>query len=650
MSQHELIWSQEKFEVLDYLPEGTLVLRHDFTVLFWNRCLEDWTGIAREDITNTKIDERFAQFADPLTAMRIKNVMEGGPPAVFSAHLHKQMIPCTLPNKQLRIQHTIVTSVPNHDQSGFVALLTLKDVTELVRQSTEYRHMRDQALEEIKAREKVEAELRASQRRFALLVEQSPAAIIEKDVDSKVIGWNAAAEQMFGYCADEVLGHDSFDLLQAQLSDDKIEALKKKMSLAFIYGVNDNITKAGERITSEWYNVPVTDDNNEVISLVSFAFDVTHRTEMENALRQSEGRNRALLEAIPDIIFRVNSNGQVLDASYPAWSKSEAEDSIGKSLHDLFPEVVVDQYFQCIAATHTSSQTQHHEYQLQDDRGWRDYEVRLVASGADEVVVIVRDVTERKQAERAALQVKVEQERRQVLANFIQTASHEFGTPLSIINTSLYLMEKTVEGNGRLSERVQTIQHEADNIQRLVNQLTTMTRLDGYSEPNVSSPQVSLNEIARNAHVNLHSVADTCDITVETDFVPDMPFIAGNVMDLQTAVNNVVENALRFTLPGGQVTLRTRKTATLVALDVIDTGIGIDPDEHELVFQSFYRADKARSTRGFGLGLTIARKIIELHNGTIELDSTLGVGSTFTLSLPLPATPGVGSRNVQTGN
>ncbi len=105
---------------------------------------------------------------------------------------------------------------------------------------------------------------------------------------------------------------------------------------------------------------------------------------------------------------------------------------------------------------------------------------------------------------------------------------------------------------------------------------------------------------------------------------------------LQSALIHLLNNAITYTPPGGQVTLRTRTHEHTNYIDVIDTGIGIDPQYQSVIFDLFYRLDDARSlnTGGVGLGLSIARLVAEAHGGSITVVSTLGQGSTFTLSLP----------------
>jgi PAS domain S-box-containing protein len=152
-----------QFSILDHVPVGCFVLRSDLVVLYWNSCLEDWTGVSRKKIIGTNIDEHFSHLKAPKYAGRLQNIFEGGPPTIFSSQLHKFIIPATLPTGKPRIQHTTVTAVRNVNNDGFYALFVIQDVTDLTERMQDYRQMRDQALVEIKERQQAQ---KALQRRL----------------------------------------------------------------------------------------------------------------------------------------------------------------------------------------------------------------------------------------------------------------------------------------------------------------------------------------------------------------------------------------------------------------------------------------------------------------------------------------------------
>ncbi len=153
---------EEKFSLLDRVPVGVCVLRKDLIILFWNSCLEEWTNIRRQQILKTKITTHFPHLNHPKYLVRLQQIFTGGPPTIFSSQIHKYFLPAPLPDGKLRIQQTTVTAVPTV-AGEIYALLVIQDVTDLTQRIHEYRVMRDQALEEIKERKRIEEEHKHTQ-------------------------------------------------------------------------------------------------------------------------------------------------------------------------------------------------------------------------------------------------------------------------------------------------------------------------------------------------------------------------------------------------------------------------------------------------------------------------------------------------------
>ncbi|MFC1601419.1 diguanylate cyclase [Candidatus Sumerlaeota bacterium] len=162
----ELQIAAERFDILDRPLVGVAVIREDGCVLFWNKCLEEWTGIPRADIVGTKIDNHFTHLRQPKYSALLESVFQGGPPVIFSSQLHKHIFPSPLPDGQLRIQHTTVRAVPAPGENGSYALLTVEDVTELTLRNRQARALHDKALEELELRKQTEEKLREANRKI----------------------------------------------------------------------------------------------------------------------------------------------------------------------------------------------------------------------------------------------------------------------------------------------------------------------------------------------------------------------------------------------------------------------------------------------------------------------------------------------------
>jgi PAS domain S-box-containing protein len=256
--------------------------------------------------------------------------------------------------------------------------------------------------------------------------------------------------------------------------------------------------------------------------------------------------------------------------------------------------------------------------------------------GRELVLGIDRDITDRKLAEQRQLDLTLERERTVILSNFIRDASHEFRTPLSIIKTNLYLLAQTPAPEKR-DLYISGIDEQADGILTLVESLVTMARLD--ANPGFQSLPVDLNQLLRSVVMSRqHQIAEN-GIEIEYSLRVDLPVIQGDTAGLSDAFRHILDNALRYTPSGGRILLRTAREANCAVVEIQDSGKGIDSKDLPHIFERFYRVDYARSTRGFGLGLSIAQKIIQEHGGQIEAESEVGKGSLFRVKLPNTAYP-----------
>ncbi len=235
-----------------------------------------------------------------------------------------------------------------------------------------------------------------------------------------------------------------------------------------------------------------------------------------------------------------------------------------------------------------------------------------------------QEILERRYIERQLMQLKLEKERVELLASFIQDASHQFRTPLTIIRTNLDILCRQMDVDPKTNHYATGIHHEINAIVELVDSLTYMARLDTNSA--LRRQGIDLNDVARDVYM---AYGERETFVLEPSERPVI--VIGDRQYLRRAVIELVKNALQFTPADGTITLRVERGGVIA---VSDSGSGIHPDEQPLVFHRFYRADKARTTRGFGMGLAIVQKIAELHNGRVELESVPGQGSTFILTLP----------------
>ena len=250
---------------------------------------------------------------------------------------------------------------------------------------------------------------------------------------------------------------------------------------------------------------------------------------------------------------------------------------------------------------------------------------RAATLGADEAVLVVRDVT---RARRLAA----------VRRDFVINASHELKTPVAGIQALAESLALALRHDPRRATRMVTrIEQEASRLARLVRDLLDLARLEEQDDQRDQRP-VDLVQVVNAQLDRLHNVAAEHRISMTAD-MPDRSIIVAAPEDVRSIVANLLENAVRYNTEGGAVEVRLSRTDGHITLEVHDTGEGIPPQERQRIFERFYRIDKARSRAagGTGLGLSLVRHATQRLGGTVSVDSELGVGSTFRIDLPVAA-------------
>lgn len=247
----------------------------------------------------------------------------------------------------------------------------------------------------------------------------------------------------------------------------------------------------------------------------------------------------------------------------------------------------------------------------------------------------VLDVTDRREAQRRQLELEVERQHVEILANFVQDVSHDIRTPLTVIHTSLFILKRKLAEDADALDQLNTIAAQTNYLENMLESMLIMSRLDQERQPDFQP--VNLNLLLHELGERLRLRASSQDQTLDLEIAPDLPAVQGDMLKLERGFANLIENAIHYTPSGGQITLTARTTGPdTVTIDVIDTGIGISPDDLPHIFERFYRADRSRSMAiyGSGLGLAITRRIIDMHHGTIEVESSENQGTRFRVTLP----------------
>jgi two-component system, OmpR family, phosphate regulon sensor histidine kinase PhoR len=237
-----------------------------------------------------------------------------------------------------------------------------------------------------------------------------------------------------------------------------------------------------------------------------------------------------------------------------------------------------------------------------------------------DVLLVVRDITAAR---------RVEAMRR----DFVADASHELKTPAAAIQAAAETVQRALESRDQsgATRFAADVRREAVRLSRIVSDLLDLSRLE--SERPGTDP-VRLDRVVTEEVERLGSVVNDAGVQVTVEAGPVT--VRGSSKDLALMLRNLLDNAVRYTPPGGNVAVSLSEDGGRVVLTVRDTGVGIPSRDLPRIFERFYRVDRARSrdTGGTGLGLSIARHVVEQHGGRIAARSELGGGSTFTVTLP----------------
>ena len=262
---------------------------------------------------------------------------------------------------------------------------------------------------------------------------------------------------------------------------------------------------------------------------------------------------------------------------------------------------------------------------------------RIEVAGRNIFAAVLRDITARQKAEDALRDAITARE------DMLGIVSHDLRNPANAVKMlarSIIDDEAIDHLPAHVVERVKIIQQAADQIDALIQDLLDTTRLRG-GRLHVSPQAVNATAISERSIEGLRPLAEAGHVSLAVNFPRVLPHVYADPDRMTQLLSNLIGNAIKFTPPGGSVSLGAHLDGDEVLFVVTDTGEGIAPDELPHVFERFYQAPRDVRRHGAGLGLPISRGIVEAHGGNIWIESTLGVGTTVRFSLPVavPASP-----------
>ncbi|MBZ0279890.1 MAG: PAS domain S-box protein [Anaerolineae bacterium] len=406
------------------------------------------------------------------------------------------------------------------------------------------------------------------------------------------------------------------------------------------------ITKSGEVRWIHMYRKPIwSEDEKRVVRYYGVAQDITERKRAEEALKQSEERYRQISELISDYAYyyRIDPDGrrvrEWITGSFTRLTGYHPDEISGENIAILIAPEYIEQ-LQEDRHRVAQGESVSREYRMITKEGeprWL-HIYRVPVQDENETRVIgyfgvAQDVTERKQAEAQKLKLALEQDRSRLVGQFVLAISHDFRTSLATIETSRYLVERTLQKVGE-----NPVQAKLDTIERAVMHMgKQLENLHMVSSLTNSRPtRRNLNQLVDAVVNEQRERAQHKELSLIFTPMVETLWVIIDEEKVKLAVQHLLINAMSHTPPGGQITLRTYNSPQGILLEVQDSGNGIEPRDLPHIFDLFYRGDASRNQEwgGVGLGLTIVKMIVEAHDGTLSVNSSPGEGSTFTIILP----------------
>jgi len=374
--------------------------------------------------------------------------------------------------------------------------------------------------------------------------------------------------------------------------------------------------------------------------------------ETQRGLKESEENYRGLVSNISVGVVRAEPEpGGVYLEVNPAWEKIA-----GYSREELLKMKVADMYYdpqERKAATEKIAADPNTAVEAHMRR--KDGTLRIVSIKGTPVKdnrgqilyfdAIIEDITERKQVEKERerlyqqekkLRLELQEEIRK-RTEFTRALVHELKTPLTPIMASSEMLVVELK-EGPLLRLAKNVYEGASNLNRRIDELLDLARSEiGALKLNLQ--MISPLEIIQEVITHTAPLAAENQQTLQAELPPSLPTICADEDRVRAVLLNLINNAIKFTPPGGKITVRVRQEETKVVVEIQDTGRGIDEKEIGRLFQPYYRMERDRERlSGLGLGLALSRRFVEMHNGSLWVTSQKGIGSTFAFSLPIDPT------------
>jgi PAS domain S-box-containing protein len=490
---------------------------------------------------------------------------------------------------------------------------------------------------------------------YRRLVEQAKDyAVFVLDPAGNIATWNLGAERIKGYAPDEIIGkHFSvFYTREAVDAGWPAHELKAAAAEGRFEDEGWRVRKDGSRF---WASVVITalrDDNGKLLGFSKITRDLTERKLYEESVRQSEERFRLLVEGVVDYaIFMLDPEGLVTSWNNGAQRLKQytREEIVGKHFSRFYTpqDLEAGKPWEEVATARRTGRAEDQGWRVRKDgtRFWARVTLSALYDPQGHLrgfAKVTQDLSDRRHIQ------DLEQASRNV-NEFIAMLAHELRNPIAPIRLALHVMERSPVGDPKHEAMRQTIDRQSAQLARIIDDMIDIAQIT-RGAIQMRRGLVDMAEAVRRGIETATPAIEASRHSLQVDLPTEPLTVDGDLHRLTQVVTNLLNNAARYTSPGGSITVRARAQARNAVVQVRDTGRGIEHDMIGRIFDMFVQGRTAlqRVGSGLGVGLALSRRIAELHDGTLVARSEgENQGSEFTLQIPLARAAGLTPRQVK---
>jgi len=384
------------------------------------------------------------------------------------------------------------------------------------------------------------------------------------------------------------------------------------------------LTIASRKIASGELEQKITIEARDEVGELAHAFNEmsSKLKEMVETISGDRARLATILDNMADGVIMTDIEGNISMANNAAGKLFEIKntDMANRHLIEVVRDHEIDEVLKLCLKT---AETQSAQYESGTSKRYlRVIAIPIAHDELSDSLLLFQDLTELR---------NLQTTRRELIGNI----SHEFRTPLAGIKAMVEtLRDGAVDDKKVARDFLTRMDDEVERLTQIVAELTEFSRIEtGKAE--LSLEPVNLNLLIEEVIIQLNHQVERQQLSVDKKFAADLRSVQADKERVRQVVVNLIHNAIKFTSPGGKITVATQTHGGSVTVDISDTGIGIAKNDLPHIFERFYKVDRARSGGGTGMGLAIAKHVVEAHGGKIRVQSEEGKGSTFSFSLSL---------------